>query len=691
MKRWLVVVGAMVIGVGMGMGLGLAWRTQGHTLAWWGAPQSESFADDSWRSRWRIAEGTFVRRDSQLVTTGAAAHRLLWRQRVDGGMVVDYDAEILPGASPCDLSLIFARDLPKGADQDTFHDIPLYHVQIGAFDAAYSAIMYGDGISRWDHLAVSDFRPQAGVRYHVRVEIVDHTITVSVDGREILRHEDVQPFNGGWFMLYSYYPGKAFTDIAVRALEMPERLPACALGDTYAADGNQVRARREFARAARRLAGSSGEAEARCKLGMACEALGDHAAADAAWIGLPPGIWREQAQLAQLGRQVLGAGTEGCEAALRAMLAEGDADTRHRVAQAWSRWAQQLRTGSPETLERLLELRERLLPGDAVSEYTAAELLFYLQRPEDVLTRFPRQRNPGARALFQLGRPEEVLERFADQRGMVVRALLETGQPDEALARYPEDTWLASTVLLMHGDAAGADGLSLPTGFADAWVFLGDLERAAKAAHRPAARRALAFLGRYDEGLRLTGGQGDLAILAAAAAGDDVTVLSVAEHAGADAPYARAFVAVGALQRGEAAPAAALASATSASELSVSSRQALALSVLLPAAWRLSGRDAVTWDALLALAATQQSRLGQRPRHWLQYLAGSIDEAAFLAQPVRLYAPADLLLLRAIRNEGSDPSAARTDYHAWLAIPPWQRSETPDPLAERFVHWRLAP
>ncbi len=80
----------------------------------------------------------------------------------------------------------------------------------------------------------------------------------------------------------------------------------------------------------------------------------------------------------------------------------------------------------------------------------------------------------------------------------------------------------------------------------------------------------------------------------------------------------------------------------------------------------------------------------QRPWHRACFLLGDIDEATFCAQPLAQFTAAEVILLRAVRADSAgDAQAARADYHAWQALPTWQRGET-TPLAEdAFVAWRL--
>jgi hypothetical protein len=102
--------------------------------------------------------------------------------------------------------------------------------------------------------------------------------------------------------------------------------------------------------------------------------------------------------------------------------------------------------------------------------------------------------------------------------------------------------------------------------------------------------------------------------------------------------------------------------------------------------------DAGAFDRSLAdTIAHHRWRGKQRSWHLARLVRGEIDDAAFLAQPFKLFVDADLLFARAIAADHAGRRAeAVAAYRAWIKLPNWRRAWTIDPVDEEFIAWRLA-
>ena len=67
------------------------------------------------------------------------------------------------------------------------------------------------------------------------------------------------------------------------------------------------------------------------------------------------------------------------------------------------------------------------------------------------------------------------------------------------------------------------------------------------------------------------------------------------------------------------------------------------------------------------------------------------DEKTRIVAENRVHAEADLRLCQGIRAERSGHRReAALAYRAFLAIPAWRRSASPDPIIDRFIRWRIS-
>jgi hypothetical protein len=199
---------------------------------------------------------------------------------------------------------------------------------------------------------------------------------------------------------------------------------------------------------------------------------------------------------------------------------------------------------------------------------------------------------------------------------------------------------------------------------------------------------ALLLAGRGEEAIARAGDDGDLRLIACMDLGRVAEARVLANQGRpAFAGWVAAAEAVTACLRGDAAPGIALLAAPR--KPSGTLEEARLAGVILPAALAAQGHPEVYQPALAALRATRWAS-DQHPWHDAGFLLGEIDEAAYLAQPHHLYAPADLLLLRGIRQDRAGAqAAAAADYRAWLALPWWRRGPQPEATEEGYVRWRL--
>ncbi|MBA3847990.1 MAG: hypothetical protein H0X45_15280, partial [Planctomycetes bacterium] len=669
--------------------IALAGALYGESLkrrATWGAPVlHERFEDDGFRARWLPNTGQFDRRDGRVVSVGAGSNILVLDRRLHGAVAIDYEAEMVPGCHPCDLSLIWSRDIERSADgQRVERLIEPYFLQFGANNGAYSVIE----VPSVGMLACSYVGPELGRRYRIRAEIVDERLTLAIDGTVVCTWSDPVRFDGGYISLYGYYTGKAFDDVRISVRGMPAEVPATALGDALVREGELDLACTQYRRVSDSHAGSALGDEARYKEGLCRWRQARDAEAEATWADLD-GHHRDLARLHRVDRR-FAAGDDGATLAELEAIAALGGELRLLAAMRWGRCVGELHhRRSVQRIPAYLDLRARAFAGLTAIDYIAAQAMIDLGREEEMLRSFPRQDMLAADALFRLKRFDELLAAYPEQIYHVGRAHLETGRFDADDAVH--QPWLGARVKLLTGrvdDALTDPGL-------DDWMRVEGLCR----------------LGRFDDALESAGADGNARAIVRHVRGDAATSFGPA-----DAAHPLAILADGDI-------AAARAAAETAGDAVLTGLLSADLAL---SRWPRDGADALrdlvavapddsdlvtrsvvallptfleavaggAWsrfDQACEDAARERMIWQQRLWHDGAYLRGRIDDAAFLAQPCCEFAETRLLVCRAMRHERNDRrDAALTDYTAWLALPRWRRGWTPQPALERFVAMRVA-
>lgn len=669
----------------------LAWLTLGQqveAMAAWGRPQVSEEFSAGWQERWLVLDGDFAVKDGALVSTGLQASTTLYREHLAGPTAIEYDAEITPGSPPCDLSLLWCRELDDSA-VGIARLRKAIRVQIGAYDGSYTAIIdEGDR-----HLAYSPFRPEPGRKYRIRVEIIDDRLSLLIDGRLQCTYRDPFPLVGGYFALYGYYQGKSFSAVRIYTLGVPATLPATATGDALAQRGLFLEAAADYALVIAWHGDDAIGATARYKRGLCLFRAKRFAEAFSAWGPLEKTSMKDMIELHRCERMIAEGDRSGALPFLERLAGSSDLQLRAQVVALWSRTVGSLmESASGEGQRELLDwlaLRDRSFPEDGTADRTAAAALFSIRRFQDIIDHFPMQRQFCARALIALGRPDEAAKRFPDQRQVLADALISMGDFASLNRQVPEyaDPNKQALAEARYADVAPRG----PVASSDQSLFWAALLQGdgPQAAER-AQGQPLLLLAAQEHGL-VPFSSGENAHAAERsrrqlAAGHPAEALELAPDPFIALP-AREVLLVQAMAARDRDRAAALIR-----ELAVVRRApapSLFESVILPAMQELDGEAGAVSAACEALLRERPMVAQQRPRHRALFLLGKIDAAGFSAQPNRQFLDADLLLLTAIRADLARDRNAAESYRAWLGMPSWQRDAWRPFGCEAFVRWRI--
>ncbi|MBA3707896.1 MAG: serine/threonine protein kinase [Planctomycetes bacterium] len=657
-------------------------------LASWGRPiLDQRFVDDSWTTRWQVTGESFAVRDGLLVSTRESC-MARFRDKLIGDTAIEYDAQILDGAQPGDLSMIWSRDLALDGGPAADIDPSSYFVQIGARGGVFSDILIPIGYGGTE-VAHSTFRPQIGRMHHVRVEFVHTTITVWVDHQRIMGYEDILPFSQGYLTLYAYFSGKAFSNVRIYSRGMPAKLPATALGDYCVQQRRYREAEEIYIRVARAHPGSGMANEAIYKAGLSDLLDHDPAGAFARWEPLRSTPWEPRVDLHRLDQAFAAGDHDRVLTGLASLYTAGSEAIRNQVAVQWSDYARKLTDATREDvrnreIEPYLDLHDRLFPHEHVTDRTTAAALNIAERYQQVVDRFPEDASNCVDALIRLGRIEEAAERWKNDSTVIGQETL-FAMPgyDPLEGRYPNPISDPLHALIMIDRGRTAD---LPARFdANPAVMYdrGQLDALAVCGDHQWETTALISLGRLDEIPPQDARRVDVLL----ARGRYQEAYDVYGHHYFYLMWPRLMLGLQAFIAGDHAAALKWFETPPACELRQAGYGTTAL-VIVPFLRELAGDAGAMERTCARVRSGMRYAWRQRPWHNAMFLSGAMDEEAYRRQLYVTELDADLLLCRAVAHErAQEPAAALGDYRAWQELPVHRRAS--DPVVRTFISWRI--
>lgn len=441
-------------------GAGLAWGRQVQEWASWRVVAHEDFSDAEWKKRWiepASAGGMFAAKDGRLVSTADRDAFLILRQRLTTPAAIEYTGEMLAGSQPCDLSVQWSEASGVAEEPSRFErEGRSYMIQAGAFGNSFCAIYQNPGRRLMGH---ANRQLESGRRYRFRVELDGRRISLAIDGQTVVEAVDEFPTRSGFISLYGFYPGKAFDD--VRVLQRQPATPPSLLdaGDAAFIERRYEPAAALYARVVESAAGGAEAQDALYRKGLAEWNLGQDQRAAATWARVTDQHLAQRIACVRL-ESLFNTDQRTPHASWLEEHYRDQPAQRESLRRDWRQIIQQ-QLDAPQrntvAIDYLLGLRQRLFPEDESCRYVAAATLLNLRRYEEVLSGFPEQRNPCARAMLALGRTQELIattwvgsdernhalgmrgefERVIDAPGLMsawrVRALIRLNRFDEAL------------------------------------------------------------------------------------------------------------------------------------------------------------------------------------------------------------------------------------------------------------------
>jgi len=640
----------------------------------WLAPLSEPLEDDSYRQRWvSIPEDAFERRGERLVSRGSDVCLLVYKQRLAAGVALEFDGEILPGERAGDLSVMWTEDdVLEPAPHWPFHNCT--SLQIGAFDNLAVGIYRNFACLQGRSLSV-----EVGKTYQIRAEIEEQAFRLFLDGKLVAEYDQLFSTRSGYIAVYSYAPGKAFSNIRLFERAVPERISPNAVGDAFYTRDELGAAAAEYARVEQRLPSTELAEEARFKRGLCCLRDGHHELARDLWATLRADSWRARAAVHLVDLEFQAGRHQEVVAELSRLLNDLPS-ARALIVDRWVQYVNSLCSSDVMHLAPYGDLRDRHFPDDPGSAAAAAQLELSRGNFRAVVERFPDQHRQHFEARCALAEFAYAAERYAG-----IPWMYETAQGH--LNQFDRVKHSAARALghALRGELDDALALGdciealLPTGRYDVVLnhhFTPPAEYAA----------ALRGLGRISE----AAARGDARALCQLDAGPEAldSPLVLQERL-----YLLHHLALRSYQHGDL----------------PDYRRHLTAATALPCAafWEdlwlhrhflfpLLDRDLGDPEACTRHARHVIDHLPLHFRakalHLARFVLGETTLAQFEAQPVRMFLRARSLLAQALRAEyTNDTDAAAVFYREYLSLPAIDHfSDSPrgDPLVDGWARFR---
>lgn len=658
----------------------------------WGAPSFiEHFPEDGIPAHWKTVEGDFTVRDGALVSTGASRSQIELQKTLTVPVAVEYEACVLPGSKPCDLSLQWIEQI-EGAPSKSMLQL---WIQYGANDNRDCRMVIRSG--SWFVADSSAHRLEPGRTHLMRVEFDGEVITAWLDRRPILRYRPPIPLGSGRISLVAWYPDKAFRTVRIFQRTMPEKTGVLSLGDTIFRLGRTDDAALVYGQIAGSHRGTPLGEQARYRQGLALMGAGRQQEAERIWQDLTDHTLRHAAACQFLPDLLARNDFTTFLARFRSLWDAADT-SRDILQQQWLAAADRAKSTWSDDHDaicrQLLDLFDHCRFSNPVCAWTAGHLLIRLDRADEALRRFGQYPVPRFEALLDLGQSRQVLDDPMANEQERGHALWQLGRLGDIPAQTGTNPNFFACVRAKGGMRDG-----------DSLVDLLLAGRADEALRLPACQKvpfrqfAYLQLGRLREAARYRPPNGTMTWLTVQACDLADEPLPPAASQGRAAGLVRQLLWLRACAASAQPPPADLPVLEQGIIHAVLDRDMVAgQGWFVP--WfavpftRLLAGDRTGFDqAMRTVVERHAEQFGQRPLFLARLIAGTVERTAFLAQPIVTEADAWLQVGLGMRAERlGDADAARTAYRAFKELP-WHRrlliGLIPDASVERFVAWRL--
>lgn len=663
---------ATILGLLLGFGF-FFYHQKIKEIAYWGKPvYTEKFSDNTWRDKWVLNEANWLHCDGRMVTGKGDCFLMLYKEKIDGSVAIEFDGEMLPGCPPCDLSVVWTDKLGiNSRGKLVLHLTKFIFMQLGAYDNTYSMIL--DQSSR--RLDFNGFKLKHGEKYRIRAEVDGKRIKLKINGKTICEAEQTFPPGPGYIGLYGYYEGKAFDNIKIYVKGVPEKASILTIGDEFYRKGLFEEAANQYDRVIRSHPDSDLAHEARYKKGLALYQLGLEPEAYFEWgtlAGTPFAkkvlvyFWK---RMYKLGKK------EELLKDIESAYLKSDAREKKQIENAWRIIANQVaEQWDYITLRKLLDFQKEFFPENGLHNMFICRQLLDMGEFQEVLDRFPDELRFVNFALLKMGKYQEILDLYQDSpvykfRQDCVKALEFMGKIDRLEKEYSDIPDIKCSILLQEGKYSEAEKYNQNPG---QWVNF------------------LLLQGKPEEALRKYGKiekQHIFILLVQGKPEEALTVLGDKKKPTTQELNARYQLLLMKLASG-------LKKKTALAEINKLQQYPIKFDhiierqlILNPGIRNLLDKGNYQEEYKLILNKYDR-RIPSNYYYEIAFLAGNISEQEFRDQPTQMELEKRLLFYKAMKADLDwDKAAASQLYQKYQSIPLNQRGL--EPVRDAFIKWRL--
>ena len=413
-------------------------------FAGWGKPIYEQTFDtaDNWQDDWEAITGHTTVRDGVMIADGNEDMKMFFKRPIQGGMCLEFDATLLPGCTPGDISVMYIPDIHNIVGQTQ-----IIFLQHGARGNESSTILTPGG--RVDYVLNT---LEMGVTYKVRGEIDGKHIRLFLDGKLICSHELLFPVVSGYLGIYTFFDNKQIDNIRIYKKELPEITNIIETGDLLLENGLFDQAQARYRQISETHTGSALGDEARYKYGLSKHKAGDITGAFEIWDSMKDTAHHEQIQFHRWSQYFKANDITKLLNEMDKLYNKGDERIQKRIRLKWAHFTREVTSPvQEETAKRLIAFRTKHFVDDQMSGSTTFHVLRNLGECKYVLEWFPKQRHLCAKALVEMGRFQEVIDNYPEDRLALADAYLHSGQFNKVIEDFSDNIHIYFEALIQAG------------------------------------------------------------------------------------------------------------------------------------------------------------------------------------------------------------------------------------------------
>ncbi|NRA39830.1 MAG: hypothetical protein HRU15_16935, partial [Planctomycetes bacterium] len=438
--------------------------------AGWGSPiYTEDFSSDDWSDKWQIMGGEFERSDRRLVTAKGSDFLAFYKHRIQGGVAIELEGEILTGAQVGDLSIAFSPDI---TDTNSFNSPKkLYFFQNAGHGNECSTIKGPEG-----RLDYKPLKLNIGERYRIRAEIDGKLLRLYLNNQLTCSYDMLFPEISGYIGIYGYYKGKAFDNIKIYQKHLPEVTNIIKTGDLLFENNLFDLAIERYKKISDLHKGTSLGNEALYKLALSYYKNEDTTKAFAIWGKMRNTPFKDHINFYRWEELFKNKKYNSLLAQMDGLYKKSKSQTQKQIQEQWAVFINKaVRDKSQELVRSFLSFRDNNFPDDKIfnqqtlsaliatgeasralilfpdQEVTVINALIAMGDYQDIVKNYPNQKISIAQALLSMGQYQRVLDEYADLPSSHLPALLALGRFEDAQKLYGSDPELDARILASQG------------------------------------------------------------------------------------------------------------------------------------------------------------------------------------------------------------------------------------------------